>query len=318
MRFYDILVTNADGSQYQRWTSQINGYNDPGAPQVEVELFETNFATPLGDSTVTIWGVDLSLLLQASDFNGKGITVSVGMMSGLPLANPAQQGVVSIGTIKQAIGTWQGTEMRLDLFITATGASLDTPANLVLDWKAGTPLAQALAQSFTTAFPKFKQAISISPKLVLPHDEVHYCATLAQFAQFIQTVTAGIVASGYQGVQVTQQGTTLVAYDNTTPGTPKQLLATDLVGQPTWQDAGTAIVNTVLRGDIHVGDYIKMPLGFVAGPGSLTTAPNNNTQYTNTIGFQGSMQVNMIRHIGHSRDPNGTNWVSLFVCSLPG
>ena len=38
--------------------------------------------------------------------------------------------------------------------------------------------------------------------------------------------------------------------------------------------------------------------------------------YNDRIAFQGTMQVLKARHVGHSRDPAGTNWTSIFQCAL--
>lgn len=316
MRFYQIVVTNKDGSLYRQWTSQLNGYADPGAHQVEFDVFATAYATPVGDSTIRIWGVQLADIAQASDFNGKTVSLIGGMQKGLPLANPSQQGELVSGEIWQAFGNWQGTDMTLDFIVKPSAVSLTTPGNIIVNWKAGTPLADALAATLTTAFPKYKQQISISPNLVLSHDEVHFCATVEQLAGFLESVTLTMLGSTYQGVQVTLRNNTFIVYDGSTPTTPIPLLFTDLVGQPTWYDAYQAQITTVMRGDIQVGNYLKMPTGFQQGAGSIVTQPQSMSQYSDHSVFQGTMQVNQVRHVGSFRDPDGRSWVSIFNCSF--
>src|SRR5215469_10541291 len=71
--------------------SAPNGTNDPNALQVELDLFASNFATPIGNnSTITIHGVPLSMIQQAAVFTGATITVKGGMQGGLPLAQSIQ------------------------------------------------------------------------------------------------------------------------------------------------------------------------------------------------------------------------------------
>lgn len=298
------------------WTSFPNGSIDTGALNVEFDVYATTFATPLGDAALKIWGVGLQDVISP-DFNGMQIDLYGGMGKGLPLANAAQQGLLVSGTVWQAFGNWQGTDMSLDFIIKPLDTSASKPANIVFQWKAGVQLSSALAATLTTAYPAYKQQININPNLVLAHDEAHYCPTMTSLAQFLEGVTINLFGTTYQGVQITLRENTFIAFDGSTPATPTTLLFTDLVGQPTWYAPQMISVATVMRADLQVGGYIQMPIGYVAGAGSIVTQASSLSQYANKSAFQGAFQILQARHIGNFRDPDGRSWVSIFNCALP-
>ena len=75
-----------------------------------------------------------------------------------------------------------------------------------------------------------------------------------------------IVKGAYTGVAIYPQGASFVASDSSvTPAKVTQLNFQDLIGQPTWIDSPLIQIKTVMRGDIALGQSIKLP------PGVLTT-----------------------------------------------
>src|SRR5579859_766749 len=198
MRYYSIQITDPvtgklltqpssvpnSGATY---SSLVNGFTLPGALNVELDVPVYAYAVPAGQAYARIWGISLAEISQAADLGvtssgspGFGIAIYAGMQRGLPLANPAQAGLIVEGRILQAFGNWINTEMTLDLILyPATGAP-DDPKNIVIDWKAGTPLAQAVANTLSVAFPTLKQNIQISPNLVLAHDEPGFYGSLVE------------------------------------------------------------------------------------------------------------------------------------------
>ena len=309
-RYYDVQITD-QGEQLRRYTSYPNGVNDPGALRVNLDLNVFDYSAPSSASFVRVMGVPFTDLTQALNLNGKAISVSGGFQKGLPLANPSQAGLLVQGTIFQAFGNWLGTEMSLDLQVVPPTGSSDTPVNLVLNWKKGTTLADALASTLTTAFPGFAQKISISPKLVLSYDQQGYYQSLLQFTSFVRQLSRAIVGGTYNGVSVTVQGSTIVVYDGSSATSPKQINFNDLIGQPTWLDPGTIQVTMAMRADLRVSDYVKMPPATTGAPGTaVTTAQALSTLRQGSV-FQGTFIVSSLRHVGDSRLPDAQAWVTV-------
>src|ERR1700733_6962067 len=101
MRFYriDIAGQTAFTSVFQHPTWGL--VTDPGALNVEMDINQAPANEPQGAAYVRVWGIPLATIAQSSNFNGKSIAVYGGMSSGLPLANPAQQGLLVQGLIQQ-------------------------------------------------------------------------------------------------------------------------------------------------------------------------------------------------------------------------
>lgn len=327
-RFYSIVITDQNGKlittpssipgSNATYTSFANNQTNPGALQVEFDIPLAPYSLPVGSAAIRIWGVTLKEISQASDLNqrigpdGKGsffnIAIYGGMQKGLPLANPAQAGLLIRGSIFQAYGNWIGTDQTLDLIVAPDFGTNATPKNLALDWKAGTPLRQAIANTLSTAFPKLKQQINISDDLVLSSDQPGYYNTVEQFASFIKQVSFSIIGKpDYPGVDIFLNNGTFYVFDGTTQITPKPIAFQDLIGQPTWIEGISMQFKTAMRGDIKVGDYVKMPAALVT-----TTAAAASSLVNLKSAFEGSFVITMARHVGNFRQPTADAWVSIF------
>lgn len=299
------------------WSSCINGVNDPGALDIELDVFIHPYAMPAGNSFVRIWGIPLQQIAQASQLNKVLIDVYAGMAKGLPLANPAQQGLIAHGTIWPAFGNWIDTDMTLDLVLQAPFGSSkapDTPrqpAAIVHSWKQGQPLSTAIQNTLATAFPNFTPQISISPNLVLNYTDTGFYRTIESYAGYIRDISQSIMgSSGYPGVLIAPKGKTLVVTDGTqSTKAPKQILFQDLIGQPTWLGLNTISVKTVMRGDINAGDKITLPQTLAVSSAA------SSSQFRQGSAFQGTFFVQSVRHVGRFRQADGHSWCSIYTCA---
>lgn len=287
------------------YTSYAGGQTLPGALNLELDVQVVPFATPAGAAFVRVWGVSLQELAQSSDLNGVGIQVYAGFQRGLPLANPAQAGLIFQGSVFQAFGNWIDVDQTLDLIVQPSLGTIAAPANLVVNWPAGETLGTALRRTLATAYPGYSVDDRTSAKLVLNHDEVGYYQTPAQLAQFVQTVSRAIVGGSYPGVSVVLKEKTFQLFDGTSTTTPKQLQFQDLIGQPTWLDAPTIQVKCAMRADVAVGDFIKLP------PSLATTTAQSFSQFRARSVFQGTFQVSGVRHVGNYRQCDAASWVTV-------
>jgi hypothetical protein len=229
------------------------------------------------------------------------------MAKGLPFANPAQKGILVKGTVLQAFGNWLGLDQTVEMIVGPNTGSRETPLNLTLDWKAGKKLSEALATSIKTALPDAKQDIRISDRLVQNHDQTGYYATASELAQVLHGISQDIIKdSGYSGVNISYDGTTVTADDFTgKEAAPIALTMSDLVGQPTWIDFGVIQVKTVLRGDIQMGQRVTIP----NGPRQTLGAANPSFGGTS---FNGEFMVIRMHHYGNYRQADAMSWNTTF------
>lgn len=311
MRYYNIVITDPNsGKVLRQFTSFPNGKNDPGALNIELDLPVAPYAIPMGDAgtQVRVWGPSLADISQAANFNNANIAVYGGMQKGLPLANPAQAGLLAQGYIYQAFANWAGTNMTLDLMM-LPGPSpkvIGQSSNLSFNWKAGTNLASAIKATLATAFPALTADININPKLIIANDEVGAYQNLVQFAQMIKELSADIIGGNYQGVDIQVTQSTFKVYDGTNQAAPRLISFLDLIGQPTYYAPNLISVTCVMRADIGIGDIIMLP------PGQVTTTAQSLSQTRTGSVFQGKYQVIQMRHIGNFRQPNAEDWVTVF------
>lgn len=317
MRYYAIVVSNAtngkpiqgaDGSSFGPYSSQINGVNNPGALDIIFDIPIFTFDTIAGAGYLKILGIGLPVMGQSSQFNGANIQFYAGMQKGLPLASSQPTpALVLESVIMQAYGTWEGTQQSLDFQIFGAFGNALLPKNIVLKWMPGQDLVAAVTQTLTTAFPGSKITTAVKNPIMLPFEmQPGYFQSVGQFAEWVMATSMAIVGNNYTGLRINRTITGFNIFDGTTMGTPKQINFTDLIGQPTWINFTTINFKTVLRGDIAVGDYIKMPNAIV-----LNT-PQAFSQFRDGPIFQGSFLVTSVRHIGHYKQSSADSWVTVF------
>jgi hypothetical protein len=244
------------------------------------------------------------------------VVISLGMSKGLPLANPKQMGSPFSAIIQQAYGNWQGVNQTLDLKFYVDSGTFTMPRDIVFNWLKNTPMADAIQTTLQTAFPGFPIKIAISPNLVRPDTQPGKYNTLQQFGETIRKISKSVINKpDYPGVQMRIQDNTIYVFDydyngsgsvtRTTQANPKQIDFTDIVGQPTWTGIAQMQFNCVMRFDIIVGDFIRLPAT------QQTTTQNSFTALRDKLTFSGVYQVVQIRNVGNFRSPNAESWITV-------
>jgi hypothetical protein len=98
----------------------------------------------MGSSLVRVYGVSIKEMQQAQQ-NMFGMTIKgfAGMSKAYHYQNK-QAGLVLEGEIQQPFGNWQGTELSLDMIITAGYGSTSSPVNITMPWLKGQKMSIAL------------------------------------------------------------------------------------------------------------------------------------------------------------------------------
>ncbi|HBZ7597778.1 TPA: hypothetical protein R1B10_001121 [Klebsiella pneumoniae] len=334
MRYYDIQIfTRPDVKKglpaklFRQYSSLRNGVFNPGNLMVEFDIHRFEESTPQNETLITIWGISPEEMQQArQNMFGMTLKMSVGMSKGLPLANAGHQGLVLEGTIWQVIGNWQGTELRLDLIVTASPVSTTdmrplAPLNLTLPWEKGRKLSNALFDCLRI-LGDYHFSISISDRLVNNFDNPMFCGSMTELARQLKKTSKNIIREPwYSGVVITMvNAKTIRVFDNDVEyhpdkgnksafyrsQNPKQILFTDLIGQPAWVTFGKVSIPCVMRNDIQVGDYIRMPEKMMP-----MVRASSYSQFREDAAFTGEFCVSSVRLIGNSRQPDANSWITL-------
>jgi hypothetical protein len=341
MRFYRVQIAG----QVFATSLAANGVVDPGAQQVEFDI--GGDAAPF----LKISGVPIAQIGQSKKFVGLPIQIYGGMSKGLPLANPAQQGLLVQGNIGESWGNWIGVNQDLNFLIIPGGNTLgtaagstqagqsttpgggqaigpQTPLNLTLNWAAGQPLATAAQQALAIALPTFKVVTNISPLLVNNSGQLKpgFYPNLASFADYLRLTSVnqittspyGAGSSVYTGVQLAIQAGTVSLFDGrgSTASNVKAIAFQDLIGQPTWQSGNRIQITTVLRGDLALGMAISLPaVSSQSGVGQINVQGSLGfAGMRDTSIFSGNFMITQIRHIGSYKNPDGTKWATIVDC----
>ena len=298
---------------------------------VELDLINTYAHVPGGPSFFRVWGIGLMTAIQAqqlgqSPSSGAGNTVMIrgGMGKGLPLANPAQAGLLVTGTLYQCFANWQGTNMTLEGYIVPLisqqqgdaqqpNAPLSS-AMITFNWPANTPMGPAIQQALQAAYPGYTVTVNVSSKLVLPNQQGGTYQSFEDFADAVQGLSQPILGGNYGGVVMflSTDGKTINVQDDTAMQATKAIMFNDMIGQVTWVNYNVVHVPMVMRGDLSVGQYISMP------PGQVTTTSSSFANFRQSAAIKGSFYINKIRHVGNFREGSGLSWVTnVFAVNLP-
>lgn len=314
MRWYKIEVEG------QTWDAT----NDPYALNVEFDIIAAIDRYPKTGSWVRIWGIPLKTILEARKFNDKPIKVYGGMQKGLPLANPAQRGLLVQGKVYPALGNWVGTDMNLEFNIApgegGTGSSnFGQNANVIHDMKPNQPMEEAIKQTVKTAWSKITPVINISKDLKLKYADQGFYQGLGQIATYWFSISKTIKNDPkYYGVHTALHADKLYVFDQTQQDSENvQIQPQDLVGQPTWIGIQRISVKMVMRGDLRVGKYLTLPKTLATlGPqlgntgGAIGQSPATNV-------IQGKFFIESLRHTGNFRQPDGLSWITTAECVVP-
>ncbi|MHB8817013.1 MAG: hypothetical protein ACYDAE_27630 [Steroidobacteraceae bacterium] len=340
MRYYSITISDPNSGEsivpdgqdgFTRgsgptFTSLVNGQTDPGALQIDFDFPNYPFAQSQGAQRIKIYGVGLKMIGQAANLAGMNFSMKAGMAPGLPLANPAQAGLILQGNIFQAYGNWQGVDQTLDLVINPGVKQSIFSIPVPFWWPAGSSLDDAIDAALSAAFPGFKTEVFIDSNLTLANDEAGYYQNFAQFAAYLKGITLKLGAQrikNYPGVDIAWNGDTISVFDGTSSGGPSgiriQLNFEDLIGQPTWIGPAQVNFKTVLRADISMGNKIGFPLAPNGSPAIVTpyalTSPAaavpNAPARSSTI-FRGDFIVNEVHQFGSFREPDADSWATTF------
>jgi hypothetical protein len=312
MRRYRIVV----GSD--TWDSAPGGVPNANALQVELDIHTTSKDAPDNGSFVRLWGVGLKAISQTRNYYGKSIEVYGGMAKGLPLAKPQQFGLLAKGVVTQAFGNWEGVNQSLDIAFRAgeappcAGGPNPSPPqkNIVLNWKKGQDLGEALRSTLRVAYPGVDVVINLTRKLIADQDYPSYHPSLSQLAYDIRRYSQQMVGGHYPGVSIDDSKGKIVVFDEKS-GRNIVIAFEDLIGMPTWIGNQTIQLKTIMRGDVTIEDRLTLPRTFVNS--SQSGAPVGSF-LDQQMSFTGDWSVQSIRHVGHSRAPAGDAWVSIFEC----
>lgn len=332
MRYYNIILTDQNDKLIQTassvpgsnatYTSFANNRTLGGALQIELDIPLRAYGTPMKGSMVRVWGITQAEISKSTQWNPKfnvdgstsftNIQVFGGMKPGLPLATAAsaanQAGLLVGGSILKAWGNWVGNSMSVDMIIAPSLGSNAKPANIVVDWTAGTKMSDALNVTLSNAFKQYgKPSININPNLVLGYNEQSKYPSIEPFAKFVLQKSQSILGGNYPGVNIWFNNGTLLVTDQTTPTPAKKILFQDMIGQPTWIENNNMQFKCMMRADIAIGDTIQMPAAIVT-----TTSAASTSQLNLKSTFEGTFYISEMRHVGNFRQADAESWVTTF------
>lgn len=323
MRFYHVEITDESGAVVNLGNGPMSfsTHNDfgifkPGALGIEFDLPVFAADVPAGDGLVKIYGVDLETLNQASILNLKNIRIEAGMMPGFPLATeqaqakPSRRGVIFEGSIKQAFGTWQGTEQSLDMLVSVqlTSKPKETPAEarpLLFNCAKGGNFSDAIGKAMNAA--GIDAQIVVDSRLVCSEALMFRASNMQDFALALKRQSKQIIKdANYQGIYVVRRVGGYDFVDNSGDALAIAVMFNDLIGQPVWHDVIKAQMKLVMRSDIAVGSTVQMPKEYIAVNRARILG-----SVRDQITFVGTAFVDRVRHVGNSRQPDANSWVTI-------
>jgi hypothetical protein len=303
-------------------------------------------------SFIRVWGVSQEELDQAHYLNEREIVLKGGMSPGLPLAKPEQNGVLAVGRIYQAFGNWVGVNKSLDLllygppvesrnfqFMWVRGTSLENAIKTTL--QTAMPDYQPLIKisseikgqtdypSTDTTFYDFSQMIKRITDTPINRgiktlDGSLYAGVQLTLGQGTQGNIPGQQPAPNQqtaGAPIVAENKAILVWDKTvqhqklsSAASPKILKYEDFIGQPTWIGPSIIQFNLVLRADIKVGDYVRIPpqAALFATTNPQAAVPGAAARDRMNFGNNTSYHIIKVLHNGNFRETGAEAWISTY------
>ncbi|MFW0766688.1 hypothetical protein ACN0IV_12695 [Trabulsiella odontotermitis] len=324
MRYYRLEITDKDGNPaVDSAGNQIGPFDSSDSPgsalHIEFDALITGYDVVSSGTNLSIFGVPITMLTQATQLSGYQLTLEAGFTEGLPLVNPDQAGLIIRGEIYNPYANWIGTNQSLNFIVNPSPLLNDKgqAASITLDGKKGEKLSDVLQRALTAAFPDFTLEISISDRLVLAEDGVGVYTRLGQLAATMRSQSFYMINSDeYTGVQMVMQNKTIRVFDNSAAGDDGiQILPQELIGQPTWIGPVSMTFKCPLRADLRCGDSVEMPENLISGPTGLLSVNTERSfsMYRDSINFSGKFLITSVRHVGEFLNPDSNNaWVTIY------
>ena len=312
MRYYKITLTPSAQTvtafaPITYSTLNADGSNNTAALRVDMDIYQTMFHQPAQNGLITIYGVPFADLNQSANFNLANVSIEVGMSQGLPFANPNQKGLIISGTILQAYGNFQGTDVRLNLIVTANPPSSSAYIPFIWTGSLEAAIRNTLINVFNTTDDNIQG--SLSPNLVTTEIQPAMFFSLTEMAKYVYEISKTFnLGPKYIGARITESNGVFYLFDgtDTVPPNTTNIQFTDIIGNLTWLDIGTIQAKLVMRNDIDVGSYITLPV----------SAPTTNVALKfgagrGNINFSGVFLVTQVRHVGSSRQASADSWCTI-------
>jgi hypothetical protein len=350
----------ADQESYFSYYSVINGKNNGSALDVYMDVIAHTLAQPRQGSMVRVFGVSKSDIAQFTYLTQINIEVHAGMnQPGLPLSKQFTPDLLLRGSVFAASGNWEGTNMSLDLAcvpLFGLGPEADQTVQdsrrLMLQWPRGENLKSAIQAMLDATYAKsptnpngYNVEIYISDQLISKGGDTEYAANLSGMAKKIKEMTTTrsefkglktVDGEDYPGVDFKVVNKTITVFDNTVDIPTRQhdskkpilIQFQDMIGQPTWKSAVLLSFKTVLRADIEVNDFVKLPTWL--GPPYVLNPPNQGQQGApntptgvglpsrNANAFEGTYQILEVHHNASFRQADGRSWITSFDAAYKG
>jgi len=306
-RYFDVAIFDTQNKLVERFRSHDDQSRPKdGALMIEISAAVTLHANAGEGTVVTIYGLSRKYLQQQFNLNGFRIEVYGGMAKGLPLANPAQRGLLFVGNVQETTPMLEMGNVILVLSVTANAINpRSKPVNLFFKLKKG----EKLENGIKNLFPNEKLNISISDRLIVDYDIDKHFTVFDDFARYVFELSKHIIKdTEYKGVNASHKKDGIIFLDFSKPS--KKIIKIDfkdLIGQPTFRDLYTIDARFVMRGDLSLGDTIQFPDKMNVQFGQGTFPLNTRQQAT----FKGNFTVLDLHHIGNSRASSGDSWVTL-------
>lgn len=309
MRYYNISLTPILTSSTaplapKLWSSFPNGIYDPGALNVQFDLYVTVGSKPVGNSQLSIEGVALSELINAPNYGlapasqGGAPTYSIVILGGfksppgntLPGWPQPPSGTLAIGAIGQCYGNWVGTQISLDFTLfggqgaPAAATTLANPINLVFNWQPTLTLQVALQNALSTAYPGtpingLDTLSNYTPPNAAP--QLHWAATFTDFCRKIKSMTMA-QSPGKTGVDITMQGGAIYVTDY------------PVIGSTTGSVPNFPIIGSTIgvSGPIQLNytDFIGQPTWIDQNKITFTTVMRGDIKVNSAVLFPAALQ----------------------------
>ncbi|UMM63145.1 hypothetical protein [Aristophania vespae] len=317
LRFSSFVNQKTEGAGFEAGGTPGTGIYDPGALDIHFEIDEVDVTTA-SKSVITIRGIDIKTIGQASNLQGAQIRLLAGTSTPPHHIYNGQKrkwGLILEGTVFSSFGTWEETEMSLQLYVTpyTTGKSFQ----FLTHARKGLELKYLIYREIARNFPNCTIEMNVKKNPLLPEAMQGSYSKFDEFVHFVKDTWKQLTN---EFILITSRGRIIYVADQSASQEPLEIKFTELIGQPSWNGSKEISFICPVRSDIKVTDIVTLP---------SFSSSHNNSPGTNAWGsiklpkdpvplpkdrslFSGQFMITDLHHLGQFRSEKGLQWVTSY------
>lgn len=312
------LVTSTTFQIKNKLKLELNEKN-PYAVRVTFTIQQFSDAGIYTPSVLTIYNPDTSFFTNGDGLVGGSVSIEAGIKRDSLFAKKlgtteSSNDRIFVGTISRVIPSYQGREPSVAFVLSPVEMGTKNAEVREYTIQKGDQLAKVFKTALSDMMPTARVEIDKSAESLTLQNKQTYVLKTDYFNSVIHEAE-------YLGMKIAVENNVFTIYDAKSALEREyatfEPIAADFLSQPEWQTLSTIQCTFAMRGDLSIGQKIRLPAYMALSTQSLTgdVASLSGVTHKASIIAQGEFTITSIFHQGDSRNVAAESWATTISAS---